>query len=127
MRKIVMSLVALGFLTAPVLMLQGCSVDTGDNYDQSGQDHSYSYVFTEGDRDYGTGTPLFCTDSNCSVINSDDTDDNSINKGEADAIVGVYSEDYTQAECNAAGYFFCTIQDKCLNQPVDDASSSCGG
>ena len=111
-----------------IFAIVGCGNISGDtaNYDQSGQDHSYSYVFTEGDRDYGTGTPLFCTDSNCSVTNSDDTDDNSINKGEADAIVGVYSEDYTQAECLSAGFFYCLEQDKCLNQPVDDASSSCG-
>ncbi len=107
-----------------VFAIAGCDAEyTGrtTNNDNSGQDHSYSYVFTEGDRDYGTGTPLFCTDANCSVTN----EDNSINKGEADAIVGEYDENYTQAECNAAGFFYCTIQDKCLDQPVDDASSSC--
>ena len=30
--------------------------------------------------------------------------------------LGVYREDYNQQECNDAGFFFCTIEQKCKNQ-----------
>ena len=129
MRKFIMALVALGFLTAPMLMLNGCGNITGDtaNYDQSGQDHSY--MFVEGDRAYGEGTYLFCTDANCSVTNADNNSDNSTGEysDEADAIVGVYDPNYNQVECESAGFFYCTVSDACLNQRVDAADSSCGG
>ncbi len=109
------------------MLLVGCGDFTGDttNNDNSGQDHSYYFV--EGDRSYGSGTYLFCTDANCSVTQTDDNSGNDSNNtyDEPDAVVGEYSEYYTQAECNAAGFFYCTVQDKCLNQPVNDASSSC--
>jgi len=114
MKKIILAaLVAFG--------LVACGNITGDtaNYDQSGQDHSYT--FTEGDRDYGTGTVLFCNDANCSVEKSNSTSSSS----DGDAVVGEYDDSYTPAECNAAGFFYCTIEDKCLNQRVDDSSSSC--
>jgi len=114
------------------VMLVGCGDYTGDttNNDNTNQDHSY--MFIEGDRAYGEGTYLFCTDANCSVTNADNNSDNSDNSGddvydEADAIVGVYDPEYNQVECNAAGFFYCTVEDQCLNQRVDDADSSCGG
>ncbi len=122
--KILLATIALN-LTG-VLLLSGCSVDTGDNYDQSNQDHSYSYVFTEGDRTYGTGTYLFCNDANCSVTNSNNVDDNSTEPTEPDAQVGVYSANYNQVECVSAGFFWCNISELCLNQRVDDSSSTCG-
>jgi len=105
-----------------------CGNITGDtaNYDQSGQNNSYT--FNEGDRDYGSGTVLVCDDANCSVMvdESGRTITSSDDEAEAgDAIVGDYDASYTQSECNAAGFFYCTIEDKCLNQRVDDSSSSC--
>ncbi len=125
-----MLLSAILFIVA-ILTINGCGLDTGDttNNDYSGQEYSYSYVFSEGDRDYGDGTVLYCNDANCSVSNTDDnsdnseTDDNSDNSG--DAVVGVYDVNYNQVECNAAGFFYCTVDDVCMNLPVDDASSSC--
>lgn len=120
MWKLILSLIA-------ALAIVGCGNITGDtaNYDQSGQDHSY--MFVEGDRAYGEGTYLFCTDANCSVTNADNNSDNSTGEysDEADAIVGVYDPNYNQVECESAGYFFCTVSDACLNQRVDAADSSC--
>ena len=131
MRKIVMSLVALGFLAAPMLMLQGCgNLATGDTVnsvsnDNSGQDNS---VYNN----YPDGTVLTCTDSNCSLstTSSVSTDINgSIDADEAidaindgNTVVGVYSDEYTQTECAEAGFFYCTIEDMCLNQPVSSGS-----
>ena len=117
-------------LCVAVFATVGCGDMTGDttNNDNSGQAIDNSYTFNEGDRDYGSGTVLICDDANCTVMvdesgrtitNGDDEAD------DGDAIVGEYSPDYTQSECNAAGFFFCTIEDKCLNQRVDDSSSSC--
>ena len=133
MRKFIMGMVSLGFLTAPMLMLQGCgNLDTGDEIysvvsnDNSGQDNS---VYNN----YPDGTVLTCTDSNCSLstTSSVSTDINgtvdtneaidAINDG--DTVVGVYSDEYTQTECGEAGFFFCTIEDMCLDQPI--ASGTC--
>jgi len=130
MRKFIMSMVALGFLAAPVLMLQGCGNITGDTAynDNSGQEIDNSYTFNEGDRDYGSGTVLVCDDANCSVMvdESGRTITNADDEADAgDAVIGEYSDAYSPAECNAAGFFYCTIEDKCLNQRVDDSSSSC--
>jgi len=112
--------------------LVACGDITGDtaNYDQSGQNNSYTFI--EGDRDYGSGTPLFCNDSNCSVERTTDNSDSSTGSdGETsdevniDAIVGEFDAGYNQTECQAAGFFYCTIDDICTNQRVDDSSSSC--
>ena len=115
-------------LCVAVFAMVGCGNITGDtaNYDQSGQNNSYT--FNEGDRDYGSGTVLVCDDANCSVMV--DESGRTITSGddaadEGDAIVGDYDASYTQSECNAAGFFYCMIEDKCLNQRVDDSSSSC--
>ena len=69
-----MSAVALGFLTAPMLMLNGCGNYTGstknytDNTDNSGQDNS-----VDNRVDYGSGTVLIW-DANCSVIGTPEAD-----------------------------------------------------
>ena len=124
MRKIVVSFVALGFLAAPMLMLQGCgNLDTGDTVntaivDNSGQDNS---VYNN----YPDGTVLTCTDANCSLVstetitNESDAID-SINDG--NTVVGVYSDEYTQTECSEAGFFYCTIDNLCLDQPVSSGT-----
>jgi len=139
MRKFVMSLVALGFLTAPMLMLQGCgNLATGDTVnsvanDNSGQDNS---VYNN----YPDGTVLTCTDANCTISTTDDNSDNSVissdengtvDEGDAqeaiasgDTVVGVYSDTYNQTECGAAGFFFCTIEQMCLNQPLNSGTCS---
>ena len=108
-----------------VLLINGCGDITGDtahnDYTQTSE-----YYYTENNIDYGSGTVLLCDDSNCSVMK--DESGRTITSGgndKGDATVGVYDPTYTQSECQAAGFFYCTVQDKCLNQRVDDSSSSC--
>ena len=114
--------------------LVACGDITGDttNNDNSDQVIDNSYTFIEGDRDYGSGTPLFCNDSNCSVERTTDNSDSSSgsdsetsDEENIDAVVGEYSAGYNQTECQAAGFFYCTIDDICTNQRIDDSSSTC--
>ena len=115
-------------IAAATVGFTGCGDYTGDTTNNDNTDQDHSYMFVEGDRAYGEGTYLFCTDANCSVTNADNNSDNSTDEysDEADAIVGVYDSEYNQVECQSAGFFYCTVEDKCLNQRVDDADSSCG-
>ena len=110
MKKIILAaLVAFGLVACGDL-------DTGDTTIMES-----SYVYTENNIDYGSGTVLFCNDANCSVNASN----SSSSASDGDAVVGEYDENYTPSECKAAGFFYCSIEDKCLNQRVDDSSSSC--
>jgi len=111
-------------LALMALLVVGCGdLDTGDSVSN---DYTSEYYYTENNIDYGSGTVLLCDDSNCSVM-KDESGDTVTSGGndKGDATVGVYDPAYTQAECTAAGYFYCTVQDQCLNQRVDDSSSSC--
>ena len=104
------------------LMVVGCGdLSTGDT---SNNDLRSEYYYTENNIDYGTGTVLLCDESNCTVM-KDESGDTVTNSDKGDAIVGQYDPTYTQAECQAAGFFYCSVQDQCLNQRVDDSSSSC--
>jgi len=38
---------------------------------------------------------------------------------------GIYRQDYTPQECTAAGFFYCTIEDMCLDTPK--ATGTCNG
>ena len=86
--------------------LVGCIPDyTGDtttHVDNSTIDNSVSY---------GEGDVLICTDSECVLAEE--------HEDVGDAIVGVYDPEYTPTECNAAGFFYCTIENVCLDQPLD--------
>ncbi len=96
-------------MVSVVFGLIGCMPDNvGDvTYDYS--DNSYSY---------DVGTLLMCDDSNCSVV-----DDNSyIDEAEADAVVGTYRADYTSAECTAAGFFWCSVDNVCINKRTTEGS-----
>ena len=111
----------LSLATIVAFGMVGCGDIAGDT-SNSYETMEYTYVFIDNGVEYGSGTVLHCDDSNCSV------DGSVVGKGsdeEGDAVVGEYDDSYTQAECNAAGFFYCTLEDKCLNQRVDDASSSC--
>ena len=107
-----------------VFMLSGCGdLDTGDSSSVN-NDLRSEYYYTENNIDYGSGTVLLCDESNCTVM-KDESGDTVTNSDKGDAIVGQYDPTYTQAECQAAGFFYCSVLDKCLNQRVDDSSSSC--
>jgi len=107
----------------------GCAEYTGDTTynDNSGQDLSVSY---------GEGDVLICSDSNCtytgetiSISDVNNSKSDPLNEDASDLIdsgevvVGVYDENYSPSECAGAGFFFCSIEQKCLNQPV--VSGSC--
>ena len=87
------------------LVLSGCVNISGDS-------STSNYTSTE----YGEGTVLLCNDSTCTAA-SEET-----HFSDGDAVVGVYDADYTQVECEAAGYFYCTIDKVCINQDIDTGS-----
>ena len=64
---------------------------------------------------YGEGTVLVCTDSICEVAAPG---------SDVDVVVGEYNPDYNQIECNAAGFFYCTVANMCLDQPEDGGTCS---
>ena len=115
-------------LSVAVFAMVGCGdLDTGDSSSVN-NDYTSEYTYTENNIDYGSGTVLQCSDSNCTILR--DESGRTITNGddeasEGDAVVGVYDPSYTQAECQAAGFFYCSVSDSCLNQRVDDSSSSC--
>ena len=122
--RMLLSIAALNIVG--VLLITGCGdLDTGDSSSVH-NDYTSEYTYTENNIDYGSGTVLLCDDSNCSVMK--DESGRTITSGgndKGDATVGVYDPTYTQAECQSAGFFYCTVSDQCLNQRVDDSSSSC--
>ena len=61
------------------------------------------------------GGTLTCTDSECSLAEPG---------SDVDAVIGLYNPDYNQVECTSAGFFYCTIEDMCLDQPLD--TGTCG-
>ena len=84
-------------LTILAFSLNAC-IDTGDtNVDNSVR-----------------GDTLTCTDSECSLAEPG---------SDIDAVIGLYNPDYNQVECNAAGFFYCTIENMCLDIPL--AGGSC--
>ena len=111
------------------LAVVGCGdLDTGDSTSVH-NDYTSEYSYTENNIDYGSGTVLQCNDANCSVMKDESgrtITTSSDSSEDGDAVVGQYDPTYTQSECQAAGFFYCTVEDKCLNQRVDDSSSSCG-
>ena len=94
-------------LAVMALTIAGCSYQ-GDtkNYDNS---------YTDNSVDYSDGTFLTCTDANCTVSGSSD-------RADADAVVGIFDADYGPAACRSAGYFYCDIENVCLNQPTTSGS-----
>ena len=98
MRNITLAIVASFLLVA-------CGDYTGDT--------TYE---TDNSTSYGEGTVLICDNSTC--VEAPPEYDN----GDGNATVGVYDADYNQVECNAAGFFYCTIENMCLNQPRTSGS-----
>lgn len=81
--------------------LSGCIPDvSGDT------NNDYSVTETS----YGDGDYLICNDSECQVSNNDEP---------TDVEVGEFNADYTQTECIAAGFFYCTIDNICIDAATD--------
>ena len=125
MKNLVKIGLAVSVAVSVAILVTACGDITGDTAGDT--NYNYDYSFEENNIDYGSGTVLLCNDSNCSVKRTSTGKPITGNgSGSSDeAVVGVYDEDYTPAQCSAAGFFYCSIQDKCLNQRVDDSSSSC--
>jgi hypothetical protein len=107
-------MLALAIMT---LVIAGCSYQ-GDtkNYDNSQVTDN-----TDNSIDYGNGTPLICTDSNCSIVGGDNP--TAADFEEADAIVGQFDADYGPVACRAAGFFYCDLNKVCVN--TSRSSGSC--
>ena len=83
-------------LLLALIMLVGCEV----NVDKSVEDLS------------GSNNPT--TTTTTTTTTTEYREDNATVLEEIE--LGVYREDYNQQECNDAGFFFCTIEQKCKNQ-----------
>ena len=114
-------------LSALAFMFTACGEDgarsttttTNTTIDSGGGDVTINDVEVSDEGTYiynSDGTVTFTTGSE-NVIQPADGDSNG--DGVADVIVGDYDEGYDQAQCNAAGFFYCSIENKCLNQPSD--------
>ena len=89
--------------------LSACISVDGDTVNNSTTDNS---------TDYGEGTKLVGNEGNFTVA------PDYMDESDVDVVIGKYDVDYTQAECTAAGFFFCTIENVCMNTPV--ATGTCG-
>jgi len=89
--------------------------DTVGDYvsnDYSGQDNSVNYE---------AGTVLVCTDANCSVAGTPEAD--AAIQNDKEVTIGTYpGADADPATCNDAGFFWCSIEKKCLPQRLDSGS-----
>ena len=83
--------------------------------DVTNNDYSTSST-TTSTTNYVKGELLYCSSSEC-IVAPAETD-----PLDSDVIVGTYSVDYTQVECNAAGFFYCTIENVCLDQPLESGT-----
>jgi len=118
-------------LAAGMLMLVGCggTSTTGDTrgdttitnttIDSGGGDVTINDVEVSDEGTYiynSDGSVTFTTgdENNIEGVGTGDSDGD----GEEDVPVGVYSDTYTQSECTAAGFFYCTIENQCLDQPA---------
>ena len=108
----------LGMAVMAVLIV-GCGDYQGDT--------SRSYVGDSTDNSVDNSVNYICTDNNdTSCYNEEYTlyrDENGSISGVADEPTGDYDPTYNVRECAINGYFWCSIEQKCLNQPA--AGSSC--
>jgi len=92
----------------------GCANYTGDT-------DVYEGDYVNGD--IISGDKVVCTDNNSTECYSPDYSTYTQSDGTVDDVAdepsGDYSETYTISECNANGYFWCSIEQKCLNIPAD--------
>ena len=137
-------MVALGFLLAPMLILNGCSsggttqvYENGSIPDEQvpgGSNSSTVIVNNEGDGDItinqttvtGNGTYLYSEDGSVSYIAGDGNiytyQDGSVD--EVSEVSGVFDPLYTESECIANGYFWCPLAQECMNSPTQGSSCS---
>ena len=99
---------------ASTLALVGCADYTGAS--------SNSYTNIDNSQDY------ICKDNKDTDCYTQDfsvhKDRNGRLSSVADEPSGEYDPEYTPEECAANGYFWCSIEDRCLNKPADGGTCS---
>ena len=120
--------------TCLVFVLVACGDYTGDsessyvgdttNTDNSIRiDNSVDNSFIVKDNN---GTITYHSPSNGDEVGIDTDGDGEVDEmvDIADTVSGEYDSTYDATECAQNGYFFCTIEQKCLNQPSTGSSCS---
>ena len=123
-------------LIALAVLIVGCGETSGDSdyrgdttitnttIDSGGGDVTINDVEVSDEGTYiynSDGTVTFTTgdENNIEGVGTGDSDGDGI----PDVEVGSYNEYYDQAQCTAAGFFYCTIENQCLDQPA--AAGTC--
>ena len=120
-------------LSAATAIFAGCG-GTTTHYDRTPPQPTESHVTTV----YSGGGDVIINDvvvdnggtyiqNDDGTVTYTDGDGNSVgvkgDTGKSDTVTGDYpGEEADPAECADAGYFYCTIEDKCLNQPKGGGS-----
>jgi len=122
----------LGMVSAMTLvMMTGCGT-TNNSGDSRGDTTITNTTIDSGGGDVtindvevsDEGTYIYNSDGSVTFTTGDENDiqgvgtGDSDGDGEQDVEVGTFSEAYTQSECTAAGFFYCTIENQCLDQPA---------
>jgi len=96
----------------------GCANYTGDT-------EVYEGAYVGGDNttiDNSVDISVVCTDNNSTMCYTPDRalfkDEDGSYDDVADEPTGDYDPEYTPAECAANGYFWCSIENMCLNVPA---------
>ena len=114
--------VIVGFAGILALGLSGCGETSGDA-DYRGDTTVNNTTIESGGGDV-TINDVEVDGNGTYVYNADGTVTYSTGDGFAGGNDGVvdasdeFDEGYDQAECTAAGYFYCTLENRCLNQPA---------
>ena len=109
---------------AMTFFIVGCGETTGDsNYTENTTINSGGGDVTINDVEVSDeGTYIYNSDGTVTFTTGDENnigpaDGDSDGDGVQDVEVGQYDSDYNQAQCTAAGFFYCTIENQCLDQP----------
>jgi len=104
------------------IAMVGCGNYTGDT-------SVYEEAYVGGDNtviDNSVDISITCTENNDTMCYTPDRelfkDADGTYDDVADTPSGVYDASYSPAECAANGYFFCSIEQKCLNIPATTGS-----
>ena len=118
-------------LIALAVLIVGCGETSGDA-DYRGDTTVTNTTIDSGGGDVtindvevtDTGTYVYNENGTVTYSTGDGFDQGDIG---ADGVVSAsdeYDEGYDQSECTAAGYFYCTLENRCLNQPADAGTCS---
>ena len=94
-----------------VFALNACIPDISET------NNDYSVDNSDNSLTFGDGDVLICDNSTCSIAPDGTSED------DGNVTVGVFDSTYTQTECTAAGFFWCTIENACIDVPT--ATGTC--